>query len=186
MSENEYKFTINNNSYSVEIRSIENEQAVVLVNGEEFVVDIESLPLLPSSNVVVKSPGAKVGPMLPMGFGMPVAGVASGEGAQTEDATYSASQKKSTALMRSAMKKKTEVQTKKVVIGNPVKSPLPGLILSIKVKVGDSVKAGDVVLIMEAMKMENDIRAHIDGSISQILVEIGQSVGEGDPLVGIA
>ena len=189
MSENEYKFTINNNSYSVEIRSIENEQAVVLVNGEEYTVNIDSLPLLPSSNVVVKSPGAKVGPVLPMGVGMPAAGVTSGpvtELTAPDEQRYTGATKKSTAMMMNAMKKQdSAAQPAKAETKNPVKAPLPGLILDIKVKVGDAVKAGDVVLIMEAMKMENEIRAHVPGTISQVLVQSGASVNEGDPLVDI-
>jgi biotin carboxyl carrier protein len=122
-----------------------------------------------------------------MGLGMPSVSVASGEAPSTsEDQTYTPAHKKSTALMRSAMKKKTgDTPKKAAVVKNPVKAPLPGLILNIKVNVGDSVNAGDVVLIMEAMKMENEIRAHAAGSITQILCENGQSVNEGDPLIDI-
>jgi biotin carboxyl carrier protein len=69
--------------------------------------------------------------------------------------------------------------------GGEVKAPLPGTIMEIKKKVGDEVKAGDTLLIMEAMKMENDINADKSGKISEIKVNNGDSVLEGDVLVVI-
>lgn len=64
-----------------------------------------------------------------------------------------------------------------------VKSPLPGVILDIKVNVGDTVKKGQVVIILEAMKMENNINADKDGKITAINVSKGESVLEGTDLV---
>lgn len=64
-----------------------------------------------------------------------------------------------------------------------VKSPLPGVILDIKVNVGDVVKKGQVVVILEAMKMENSINADRDGKITAINVNKGDSVLEGTDLV---
>lgn len=64
-----------------------------------------------------------------------------------------------------------------------VKSPLPGVILDIKVKEGDMVKKGQVVVILEAMKMENNINADKDGKIVSINVNKGDSVLEGADLV---
>ena len=64
-----------------------------------------------------------------------------------------------------------------------VKSPLPGVILDIKVNVGDAVKKGQVVIILEAMKMENSINADRDGKITAINVNKGDSVLEGTDLV---
>lgn len=66
-----------------------------------------------------------------------------------------------------------------------IKSPLPGTILEIKKRAGDAVKVGDTILIMEAMKMENDIKADIDGVISAIKVNVNDAVLEGDVLVEI-
>ncbi len=66
-----------------------------------------------------------------------------------------------------------------------IKAPLPGTILDLKIKVGDEVKAGDVLLIMEAMKMENNIKADRAGTISALKVNVGDSVLEGDLLVEI-
>jgi biotin carboxyl carrier protein len=66
-----------------------------------------------------------------------------------------------------------------------VKAPLPGTILEIKVKVGDVVKIGDKLIVMEAMKMENNINADKEGTISEIKVNTGDSVLEGEALVEI-
>ena len=68
---------------------------------------------------------------------------------------------------------------------NAVKAPLPGVITSIEVNVGDEVKAGDTLLVLEAMKMANNIEAEKDGKVTAICVKAGQSVMEDDALVVI-
>lgn len=67
--------------------------------------------------------------------------------------------------------------------GQTVSAPMPGKILSVNVKVGDAVKRGDVLLILEAMKMQNEIMAPADGKIADIRVSSGQTVSTGDPMV---
>lgn len=67
--------------------------------------------------------------------------------------------------------------------GKAVNSPLPGVIVGIKVKVGDIVKAGQVVAILEAMKMENEIQSEYDGTVISINASQGDSVLEGAPIV---
>ena len=69
--------------------------------------------------------------------------------------------------------------------GAVVKAPLPGTVLSVAVKVGDTVKASDTVIVLEAMKMENAIHAGRDGVVSAISVNAGDSVLEGAPLISI-
>lgn len=69
---------------------------------------------------------------------------------------------------------------------NVVTAPLPGTITKITVKVGDAVKAGDTVLMMEAMKMENSITAEAAGTVKAILVESGAQVQSGQALVELA
>ena len=68
-----------------------------------------------------------------------------------------------------------------VVVGSKmgIKSPLPGVILEVKVKEGDMVKRGQTLLILEAMKMENDIKADRDGKVTSIKVSKGESILEG-------
>ena len=67
--------------------------------------------------------------------------------------------------------------------GTPVTAPLPGNVLSIKVSQGAAVKEGDVLLLIEAMKMENEVAAPCDGTVKQIVVSQGQMVSTGDTLV---
>ena len=73
------------------------------------------------------------------------------------------------------------------VAGGAVKvtSPMPGTILNVKVSVGQSVKKGDVICVLEAMKMENDIPAPQDGVIASINVQKGASVNAGDVLASL-
>lgn len=66
-----------------------------------------------------------------------------------------------------------------------VNAPMPGTIVSIKVNVGDMVKAGDVLCILEAMKMENEIMAPSDGKVVAVNTTPGASVNTGDALVSI-
>lgn len=67
--------------------------------------------------------------------------------------------------------------------GAGIKAPLPGVILDIKVKVGDAVAKGQTVAILEAMKMENNINADRDGQVVAINVEKGQSIAEGTDII---
>ncbi len=73
----------------------------------------------------------------------------------------------------------------KVNLNNAVKSPLPGVITEIKVAVGDTVKAGDTVVVLEAMKMANNLDAERGGKVTAVLVSEGESVMEDTPLVVI-
>ncbi len=64
-----------------------------------------------------------------------------------------------------------------------IEAPLPGTIWKVEVEVGSQVKEGDTVLVLEAMKMENDIMTEIDGTIKEIRVQKGDAVQAGDVLV---
>lgn len=69
--------------------------------------------------------------------------------------------------------------------GTKVTAPMPGTILAVKVSVGQQVKKGDVICVLEAMKMENDIPAPCDGTIASINTQKGASVASGDLLASI-
>ena len=69
--------------------------------------------------------------------------------------------------------------------GDAVTAPMPGTILKVNVKVGDAVKAGTVLCVLEAMKMENEIMAPKAGTVTQVLATKGGSVDTGAPLVVI-
>ncbi|MBQ9636466.1 MAG: biotin/lipoyl-binding protein [Prevotella sp.] len=103
------------------------------------------------------------------------------------------------------MEPEKEPEKKKVVLGQPaaetgddesaaatnvntqnaVKAPLPGVITDIKVSVGQEVKKGDVVIVLEAMKMANNLEAERDGKVTAICVKMGENVMEDAPLVVI-
>ena len=68
---------------------------------------------------------------------------------------------------------------------NAVKAPLPGTIVEVKVAVGDEVQPGDIVVVLEAMKMANNLEAEKGGKVTAVLVQQGQSVMEDDALVVI-
>lgn len=89
-----------------------------------------------------------------------------------------------------AAKTAPKAQEEKKVVNVPegaetVEAPMPGTILNIDVKEGDQVKAGQILLILEAMKMENEILAPRDGKVAAILTNKGASVNTGDKLVSI-
>ena len=69
--------------------------------------------------------------------------------------------------------------------GEAVNAPMPGNILKVNVKTGDAVKSGTVLVVLEAMKMENEIMAPKDGTVTQVLVSKGSTVDTGAPLVVI-
>ena len=79
----------------------------------------------------------------------------------------------------------TKVETKNQVPNEIIESPMPGSILKIHVKEGDQIQKGKVVLILEAMKMENDILAETSGTVSRILVQEGSFVQAGSPMIEI-
>ncbi len=141
----EYKYTINGNKYEVTIAGIEDNIANVVVNGEEYKVEMEKEPEPQKKKVVVK-PVAQ----------QPAETQAPAEGGSA-----------------------------RVNMNNAIKSPLPGVITEIKVAVGDEVKAGDTVVVLEAMKMANNLDAEKDGKVTAVLVKEGESVMEDTPLVVI-
>ena len=67
-----------------------------------------------------------------------------------------------------------------------VVAPMPGAIFQMRVKEGDRVTAGQVLIVMEAMKMESPVNAPFNGTVSKVFVREGDNVGEGDPLVELS
>lgn len=158
----EYIYKVNGNEYAVNIASIKGNKAQVLVNGIVYEVEMEN-----ASSCLA-----------------PVALTA----APVQEAVSSPAE--APAAPAAVVEPATPAQETPAVVasgeGTPVKSPLPGIINDIKVAVGDKVKNGQTLLVLEAMKMENDITAEQDGTITSIAVKKGDSVMEGTVLVTIA
>jgi biotin carboxyl carrier protein len=83
------------------------------------------------------------------------------------------------------MKRDTGARATVPASGTPVLAPLPGTVSSINVKLGQHVAKGDTVVVLEAMKMQNNIEAEVDGTITSIPVSQGEAVMEGNILVTI-
>lgn len=152
----EYKYKINGNEYNVAIIDIDNSTAAVEVNGVSYKVDILTETFVKPQ---VKSTPA---PVAAAPAPTPVAAPAPAPVATPAPATAPAS-----------------------ASGKAIQSPLPGVIIDIKVNVGDQVKAGQTVAILEAMKMENAINAESDGVVTAIRVNKGDSIPEGADIVVI-
>ena len=156
----EYKYKINGNEYSVAIIDLEGNTAAVEVNGVSYKVDI----LTEGFTAAPARPAAK--PTAP----------AAPAPAPTPAAAPAAPQPIAPAAAPAA-------EPAPAGKGTAVQSPLPGVILDIKVAVGDTVKAGQTVAILEAMKMENSINAECDGVITAIKVAKGDNILEGSDIV---
>lgn len=151
-----YQYTVKGIDYEVEIQDIEGNIANVTVNGIPFEVEMK-LPVKAGKQKVKLS------------------------GEQKESAPTTTS----TATATPAATTTAATQPAAAASGKPVVAPLPGTINEIKVKVGDKVNTGDTVVILEAMKMQNNIEAEKDGKVTAICVKPGQAVLEEDALVVI-
>lgn len=158
-----YQYTVKGVDYEVEIQDIEGNIANVTVNGIPFEVEMKQ---------PVKAGKQKV----------KLGGIANEGASSSSSAPQSA---KASADLQSAASSGQTGNARKAATGKPVVAPLPGTINEIKVKVGDKVNAGDTVVILEAMKMQNNIEAETSGTITGINVNKGDAVMEGDTLVTI-
>ena len=155
----EYKYKINGNEYSVAIIDLEGNTAAVEVNGVSYKVDIltegfTAAPARPAAKPAAAAPAPAPAPAAAPVAPQPIAPAAA-----------------------------PAVEPAPAGKGTAVQSPLPGVILDIKVAVGDTVKAGQTVAILEAMKMENSINAECDGVITAIKVAKGDNILEGSDIV---
>ena len=158
-----YQYTVKGVDYEVEIQDIEGNIANVTVNGIPFEVEMKQ---------PVKAGKQKV----------KLGGIANEGASSSSSAPQSA---KASADLQSAASSGQTGNAGKAATGKPVVAPLPGTINEIKVKVGDKVNTGDTVVILEAMKMQNNIEAETSGTITGINVNKGDAVMEGDTLVTI-
>ena len=145
-----YDFSVNGSDYSVEIRSIDdNNIAKIIVNGTPYNVEIKTEVKTPKTPVIVRK--------------------------DAEVKTGENSIRKTSAPVEQSVRPSA----------GAIKSPLPGTVFKILVKQGDSVKIGDLLLIMESMKMENNILSEKTGIVKRILVSEKQAILQNDILLEI-
>ena len=154
----QYNFNINGNEYSVTINSVEGNVADVTVVASYKVQ---------------------------LGGGQTISVQPAAAPAQPAAATPAPAQAAAPAPQPQAAPAPQTAAPAATGAGKPVTSPLPGVIVEISVKVGDDVKAGQQVAVLEAMKMENAIEADHAGTVTAIHVNKGDSVLEGVPIVTI-
>lgn len=153
----QYKYTINGAQFDVTIDSIVGSKAKVEVNGIPFEVEMQGSSLVEEALPTVSTEAAAA----------PAAPAAPAAAPAAEPAAPAAAAKSGPGA------------------GAPVKAPLPGVVTKILVKEGQGVKKGETVLVLEAMKMENNITAEADGTVTGICVSAGDSVMEGTTLITI-
>lgn len=153
-----YNFRINGHDYQVDVNSVEGGIADVTVNGTDYKVELADAVPAPAQQAVRPAPQT----------------VSTGAPAVTPQATAPAPQATQTATASTPQGK-----------GEVVTAPLPGVILDIKVKVGDAVKAGQTVAVLEAMKMENEIESTASGTVTAVNAGKGDSVLEGAAIITI-
>ena len=154
-----YQYTVKGVDYEVEIQDIEGNIANVTVNGIPFEVEMKQ-PVKAGKQKVKLSEERRA------------------EGSEERRVKSEESNSSSASAANTS-------SAPTAAAGKPVVAPLPGTINEIKVKVGDKVNAGDTVVILEAMKMQNNIAAETSGTITSINVNKGDAVMEGDTLVTI-
>jgi len=155
---NQHVLRIAGREYKAEVRELTPERAVVVVDGKEYAVELVRLGRRKATADAVRA-------------------VITGSGAPSSPEAATPAPPAASAAPRPAASARGE---------GGITAPMPGLVLTIKVKEGDTVQAGQALLVMEAMKMENAITASYNGTVSRIYVREGDSISEGDLLVEVA
>ena len=153
---NKYQYKVQGVDYNVEIEEVSGNLAKVNVNGIPFEVELQQ---------PINAAQAITRPKVSAPKSAPAAAPAAAPSVAAPAAA--------------------PVATPVAGNGTSVKSPLPGTITAVNVKVGDKVNNGDTVVVLEAMKMQNNIEAETTGTITSVAVSAGDSVMEGSVLVTI-
>ena len=162
----QYKFKINGKDFDVTVNSVEGKNASVTVNGVDYNVELSE----PVAGGVTSVGG--VAPETHATLGTVRGGTVSAANGGVERSETVSGTTTSNAQASGAGKK--------------IVSPLPGVIIDVCVKEGDTVKRGQKIAVIEAMKMENDILAESDGTVTAIYVKKTDSVLEGADIASIA
>jgi glutaconyl-CoA decarboxylase len=153
-----HQMRIAGRDYKAEVKELTPERAVVVVDGREYAVDLVRIGRKTIPADAVRASTAAVQPAPASAAPAPAAPAVA-------------------PAVRPAPSAKGE---------GAITAPMPGLVVAIKVKAGDTVQAGQALLVMEAMKMENAISASYNGTVTKIYVREGDSISEGDLLVDVA
>ena len=159
-----YQYTAQGVDYEVEIAEVEGKIARVNVNGIPFEIEMQK-PINAAKHPALAATkrATSVAPAEPQ----PAAIVTNNSAAEK------------------TVKAPAAAPAAPAGAGTPVKAPLPGTINAINVKVGDKVGLGDIVIVLEAMKMQNNIEAEQAGTVTSITVNVGDSVMEGAVMLTI-
>lgn len=152
-----YNFRINGHDYQVDVNSVEGGIADVTVNGTDYKVELADAVPAPAQQAARPAP----------------------------QATFTAAPAPQTTAQATQTAAQTATASAPLGKGEVVTAPLPGVILDIKVKVGDVVKSGQTVAVLEAMKMENEIEATASGTVTAVNAGKGDSVLEGAAIITI-
>jgi biotin carboxyl carrier protein len=155
-----YKYKVQGVDYEVEIAEVEGKIARVNVNGIPFEIEMQK-PINAAKHPALAATKRTA----------PVSSDSVAAVSATPAAPVAPAAKPQSAASSGA--------------GTPVKAPLPGTINAINVKVGDKVGIGDVVIVLEAMKMQNNIEAESAGTVTSVLVNQGDTVMEGAVMLTI-
>ena len=153
---NKYQYKVKGVDYEVEIAEVEGNIAKVNVNGIPFEVELQK-PINAAKHPTMGAPKVQA----------PQSAAPAAKPAVAQPVEAPAAPAAAPAA------------------GTSVKAPLPGTIAEIRVQVGQQVNAGDIVLVLEAMKMQNNIEAETTGKVTSIQVKQGDSVMEGSVLLTI-
>ena len=163
-----YQYKVQGVDYEVEIAEVEGKIARVNVNGIPFEIEMQK-PINAAKHPALASAKKATVPL-----SSPEAPLSSPEG--DKNVQQQSAKAPSAAVGASSVASAT---------GNTVKSPLPGTITDIRVSVGQQVNVGDTVIVLEAMKMQNNVETEFAGTVKAINVNKGDSVMEGAVLLTI-
>lgn len=166
-----YEVSINNKQYSVVVKKYTGNDAELEINGKPYSVKLDA-PITTS--------GAQPSPIPAQSDAQPVIQAVPASPAPTQAAPAPQPQAPPTPAPQVAPQVAPAAATQG---GEVIRAPIPGSILDILVKVGDSVNEGQTVFKMEAMKMENDINAVGSGVVKAINVAVGDAVNQGQELM---
>ncbi len=148
----DFEYEINGVSYKVSVKEVRGDQALVEVNGVEYLVKIRGRSIRRVSNPEPLAAAA----VAPVAEARPL-----------------------------VVRQEPSIERKNTE-GHVILAPISGVVLKVMVNPGDVVKAGDIVAVIEAMKMENNITAVQDGTVKEVKVKPGSEVQEGEVLIALS